>query len=108
MSAATGPINSGGNSLPAAERRTESIDAPDSIRMSGFLEGLLGEAGVRDQGVAAVKQKPSAERLRSLDAVRGLNVMLMVLVDNIGGVFNGWVNHSPVRSWRASTSFSNV
>jgi predicted acyltransferase len=35
-------------------------------------------------------------RLLCLDAVRGLNVMLMILVDNIGGCcFKEWVHHSP-------------
>ena len=27
--------------------------------------------------------------------VRGLNVMLMVFVDNVGGWFQGWIDHSP-------------
>jgi hypothetical protein len=26
---------------------------------------------------------------------RGLNVMLMVFVDNVGGWFQGWIDHSP-------------
>jgi heparan-alpha-glucosaminide N-acetyltransferase len=41
------------------------------------------------------ERKPTGQRLLCLDAVRGLNVMLMVLVDNIGGSFKRWVDHSP-------------
>ena len=40
-------------------------------------------------------EKKKKERLGCLDAVRGLNVMLMILVDNIGGHYQAWVDHSP-------------
>ena len=43
------------------------------------------------------KLSPPRTRLQSLDAVRGLNVMLMIFVDNVGraGGFEEWVYHSP-------------
>ncbi len=38
---------------------------------------------------------PPRERLQCLDAVRGLNVMLMIFVDNCCDFDRGWIDHSP-------------
>jgi hypothetical protein len=44
---------------------------------------------------AATPVSPKRERLQSLDAVRGLNVLLMVFVDDYGIWAQSWIDHSP-------------
>jgi heparan-alpha-glucosaminide N-acetyltransferase len=47
------------------------------------------------RGAVAEKPKPARERLECLDAVRGLNVIVMMFVDNAGDVDEYWIDHSP-------------
>ena len=62
----------------------------------------LYEYGPAHKAVEEEKQSaaaPQGERLQCLDAVRGLNVMLMILVDNCctfpPHYRNTWIDHSP-------------
>ena len=57
--------------------------------------GALGPASTTDAAIPAVVPAKRPARLQCLDAVRGLNVMLMVLVDDVGSWFQQWVDHSP-------------
>lgn len=44
---------------------------------------------------AAAQHPRKKRRLQCLDAVRGLNVVLMVFVDNVGDRWESWIDHSP-------------
>eukprot|EP01047_Picozoa_sp_COSAG01_P054767 COSAG01_NODE_6024_length_3895_cov_4.417808_1_plen_173_part_00 len=56
----------------------------------------VGEPPVRGSLPPGAATKPAAtKRLQCLDSVRGLNVMLMVFVDNTGGYWQAWIDHSP-------------
>ena len=59
-----------------------------------------GEPSTSSPRGAAVAEKPTTpkparERLECLDAVRGLNVIVMMFVDNAGDVDEYWIDHSP-------------
>jgi hypothetical protein len=64
-------------------------------------DALLGESGsinatpARAAPGKQVEKKAVRERLQCLDAVRGLNVILMMFVDNAGNLSEYWIDHSP-------------
>eukprot|EP01050_Picozoa_sp_SAG11_P036746 SAG11_NODE_14141_length_623_cov_1.664122_1_plen_164_part_00 len=82
-------------SAKAADRTQRLLGATvteTSIEGDSSLTSLAPSApGPSGAGI----QRQAKVRLQCLDAVRGLNVMLMILVDNIGGWFQGWVDPSP-------------
>ena len=69
------------------------VSKAGSLNAGGGSGSCMVEGRPAPPPPAVAKKK--SERLQCLDAVRGLNVMLMVFVDNVGGWFQGWIDHSP-------------
>ena len=76
------------------QERLVAKDAPGGS-INDAPGGSINDAPHQEWNRAAASPIKKKERLLCLDAVRGLNVMLMIFVDNVGSRWNSWIDHSP-------------
>jgi heparan-alpha-glucosaminide N-acetyltransferase len=92
-------MNSGGlrESLvsPGSDRKVNSSGSLNSSSARGRQHTRTPTNQPNPAGSQSPPSPAPRERLECLDAVRGLNVMLMIFVDNTGGFFPVGINHSP-------------
>lgn len=81
------------NAILTSRRPAKAPTGPQLLRLPMSTSDII--LGDQPRAVEHGGTRKRSKRLRSLDVVRGLNVMLMWLVDNIGGSFPSWVGHSP-------------
>ena len=83
--------------LRLQDRATRASRLTSTTGAATLGQSLIGpgETSLNAAGEKLLPEKAKPTRLQSLDAVRGLNVMLMILADNSVSINQSWIDHSP-------------
>ena len=85
----------GASTAPTADSPlSEALLQTSQLSLQQSLQSRADDMGA-DGGSFPAARPAAAPRLQSLDAVRGLNVLLMILADNSVGINQAWLDHSP-------------